>query len=61
MLFSVVNDRSGVVYQEYALVCGEDAEAALRFVFRAMAPKEDNPFEGIPGNIHQHLTQFEKE
>lgn len=44
MLFSVVDDRSGVVYQEYALVYGEDAEAALRFLFRAMAPKEGNPF-----------------
>ncbi|MEG3167900.1 hypothetical protein U1737_06790 [Sphingomonas sp. LB3N6] len=51
MLFSVVDDRSGVVYQEYALIYGEDAEAAQRFLFRAMAPKEDNPFEGIPENI----------
>ena len=51
MLFSVVDDRSGVVYQEYALVYGEDAEAALRFLFRAMSPKEGNPFEGIPENI----------
>ena len=23
----------------------------MRFLFRAMAPKEDNPFEGIPENI----------
>lgn len=51
MLFSVVDDRSGVVYQEYALVYGEDAEAALRFLFRAMAPKADSPFEGTPENI----------
>ena len=48
MLFSVVDDRSGVSYQEYALVYGEDVEAALRFLFRAMSPKEDNPFGGIP-------------
>lgn len=48
MLFSVVDDRSGVAYQEYALVYGEDVEAALRFLFRAMAPKDGNPFGGIP-------------
>lgn len=48
MLFSVVDDRSGVTYQEYALVYGEDVEAALRFLFRAMAPKDASPFGGIP-------------
>ena len=32
MLFSVVDDRSGVNYQEYRFrVYGEDAESALRF------------------------------
>jgi hypothetical protein len=31
MLFSVVDDRSGVAYQEYRCVYGEDVEAALRF------------------------------
>jgi hypothetical protein len=51
MLFSVVDDRSGVAYQEYALVYGEDAEAALRFLFRAMAPKDGNPFAGIPDSL----------
>ena len=51
MLFSIVDDRSGVAYQEYALVYGEDAEAALRFLFRVMAPKEDNAFGGIPDSI----------
>jgi len=39
MLFSVVNDRSGVAYQEYRCVYGEDVEAGLRFLFNAMAPK----------------------
>ncbi|MFV8988366.1 IS481 family transposase, partial [Serratia fonticola] len=39
MLFSVVDDRSGVTYQEYRCVYGEDAESALRFLFNAMAPK----------------------
>ncbi|MBJ6574428.1 transposase family protein [Enterobacter hormaechei] len=39
MLFSVVDDRSGVNYQEYRCVYGEDAESALRFLFNAMAPK----------------------
>lgn len=52
MLFSVVDDRSGAAYQEYALVYGEDAEAALRFLFRAMAPKDDTPFGGIPDSLH---------
>lgn len=45
MLFSVVDDRSGVCYQEYWCVYGEDVEAALRFLFNAMSPK---PLEGFP-------------
>lgn len=36
MLYSVVDDRSGVCYQEYHCVYGEDVEAALRFLFNAM-------------------------
>jgi hypothetical protein len=54
MLFSVVDDRSGVAYQEYRCVYGEDVETALRFLFNAMSAKadEDNPFQGIPGAIH---------
>lgn len=45
MLYSVVDDRSGMAYQEYHGVYGEDVEAALRFLFNAMAPKsiEDLP------------------
>ncbi len=35
MLYSVVDDRSGVAYQEYRCVYGEDVEAALRFLFNA--------------------------
>jgi DNA invertase Pin-like site-specific DNA recombinase len=41
MLFSVVDDRSGTAYQEYRCTYGEEAEAALRFLFNAMAPKAD--------------------
>ena len=55
MLFSVVDDRSGVGYQEYRCVYGEDAESALRFLFNAMAPKPsmpDFPFQGIPDMIY---------
>ena len=55
MLFSVVDDRSGVGYQEYRCVYGEDAESALRFLFNAMAPKPsmpDFPFQGIPSMIY---------
>ena len=58
MLFSVVDDRSGVAYQEYRCVYGEDVEAALRFLFNAMSPKPAaadggaDPFQGIPVMIY---------
>ena len=58
MLFSVVDDRSGVAYQEYRCVYGEDVETALRFLFNAMAakapaePGEDDPFQGIPAALY---------
>ena len=52
MLYSVVDDRSGTSYQEYRCVYGEDAESALRFLFNAMAPKEDTEFQGIPEMVY---------
>lgn len=54
MLYSVVDDRSGVAYQEYHGVYGEDVEAALRFLFAAMAPKAVDalPFQGIPQMLY---------
>jgi hypothetical protein len=54
MLFGVVDDRSGVAYQEYRCVYGEDVEAALRFLFNAMAPKQIDGFlfQGIPKMIY---------
>jgi len=52
MLFSVVDDRSGAAYQEYRCVYGEDAESALRFLFNAMAPKDNTPFQGIPEMLY---------
>ena len=54
MLFSVVDDRSGVAYQEYRCVYGEDVESALRFLFNAMRPKDDKsfPLQGIPLMIY---------
>ncbi|MEP0925291.1 IS481 family transposase [Leptolyngbya sp. ST-U4] len=54
MLYSVVDDRSGVAYQEYHAVYGEDVEAALRFMFAAMSPKKetDFPFQGIPQMLY---------
>lgn len=54
LLFSVVDDRSGVTYQEYRCVYGEDAEAGLRFLFNAMAPKPEPelPFQGIPEALY---------
>ena len=45
MLYSVVDDRSGVCYQEYRCVYGEDVEAGLRFLFNAMSAK---PVDGFP-------------
>ena len=56
MIYSVVDDRSGVAYQEYHGVYGEDLEAALRFLFNAMAPKPEedgSPFQGIPTAIYE--------
>lgn len=54
MLYSVVDDRSGVCYQEYHCVYGEDTEAALRFLYNAMAAKsiEGCPFQGIPEMLY---------
>jgi len=54
MLYSVVDDRSGVCYQEYHCVYGEDTEAALRFLFNAMSAKEDEgfAFQGIPQMLY---------
>ena len=54
MIYSVVDDRSGVCYQEYHCVYGEDVEAALRFLFNAMTAKTTNgfPFQGIPEMIY---------
>jgi len=55
MLFSVVDDRSGVAYQEYRCVYGEDVETALRFLFNAMAPKPEedgSPFQGVPAALY---------
>lgn len=54
MLFSVVDDRSGVSYQEYRCVYGEDAESALRFLYNAMAQKslEGLVLMGIPEMIY---------
>lgn len=54
MLFSAVDDCSGVVYQEYRSVYGEDAESALRFLFNAFAakPEPELPFQGLPVTIY---------
>jgi hypothetical protein len=55
MLYSVVDDRSGVAYQEYHGVYGEDVEAALRFLFAALAPKavDTFPLQGIPQMLYR--------
>lgn len=63
MLYSVVDDRSGVDYQEYRCVYGEDAESALRFMFNAMAPKPFMPdflFQGIPEMLYMDCGPVSK-
>jgi len=54
MLFSVVDNRSGVNFQEYRCVYSGDVEPALHFLFNAMAPKTDStfPFQGRPKMIY---------
>lgn len=54
MIASVVDDRSGVCYQEYHYVFGEDTMTALKFFFNAMSPKKKLgfPFQGIPQMIY---------
>lgn len=53
-LFSVTDDRSGVVYQEYHCAYGEETGLALRFLFNAMTAKKEAgfPLHGIPGWIY---------
>src|SRR5215469_372179 len=45
MLFSVVDDRSGVAYQEYRCVYGEDVGAALRFLLTRWRLCKSTPFQ----------------
>jgi len=54
LLASVVDDRSGMIYQEYHLSEGENILMALRFLFNAMSPKPQKhlPFQGIPLMIY---------
>ena len=54
MLLGVVDDRSGVKYQEYHYCYGEDVMTALKFLFNAMPPKKHPgmPFQGIPKALY---------
>lgn len=54
MLLGVVDDRSGMKYQEYHYCYGEDVMTALKFLFNAMASKAypGIPFQGIPKSIY---------
>ena len=49
-----VDDRSGVLYQEYHLSDGENVLMALRFLFNAMSAKSQKhlQFQGIPLMIY---------
>jgi hypothetical protein len=62
MLYSIVDDRSGIAYQEYRCVYGEDVEAALRFLFNAVAPKAEEGllFQGIPEAIYMDNGPIKK-
>lgn len=60
MLFSVTDDRSGVCYQDYDVVFGEELEAVLRFLYRAMAPKDNYQFQGIPEMIYTDNGPFRR-
>lgn len=60
MLFSVTDDRSGVCYQDYDVVFGEELEAVLRFLYRAMAPKANYQFQGIPEMIYTDNGPFRR-
>jgi len=54
ILASVVDDRSGVMYQEYHASKGENVLMALRFLFNAMSAKSQKQvrFQGIPLMIY---------
>lgn len=52
LLASVVDDRSGVLYQEYFSSNGENALMALRCLFNAMAPKKQKILQGIPKMLY---------
>ena len=61
-LAGVTDDRSGVCYQEYHVVKGEDAMTALLFLFNAMSAKKDRRclFQGIPSVIYMDAGPVSK-
>ncbi len=61
-LAGVTDYRSGVCYQEYHVVKGEDAMTALLFLFNAMSAKKDKgcPFQGIPSVIYMDAGPVSK-
>ncbi len=61
-LVGIIDDRSGVCYQEYHVVKGEDAMTALLFLFNAMSPKKDKdcPLQGIPAVIYMDAGPVSK-
>ena len=52
MILGIVDDCSGVKYQEYHECDGEDLMVALKFLYNAMSAKENSVFRGIPKNIY---------
>ena len=59
MLFSLVDDRSGVAYQEYRCVYGEDVEAALRLLFAAMSmPVEISPLVPVENSPFRYVASL---
>ncbi|CDN15704.1 putative integrase protein [Richelia intracellularis] len=60
MLYSVVDDRSAVAYQQYHGVYGEYVEAALRFLFTGMSAKKVEDFPALlnQGMISLNFQRF---
>ena len=51
-LASIIDDRSGIIYQEYFIADGENSTDALKFLFNAMIEKDNFLLKGIPKMIY---------
>jgi hypothetical protein len=60
MLFSVVDDRSGVAYQEYHCAYGAAAAVALQFLFNASSYVKRDRFGSVryPERLNSSKSSF---